>query len=167
MDKEINEISFNQFKLTPRDLRVEDLKPGLILKFKTELPKERHEELIQLYKTHDFFEVSIGDSETKIMRFGRPFYSEHDNIIKYHIILVSKEYDENVNGDRPVHDSDPNMGNIIAFNNAYIEELENLLIDKKNLNREEIQKLRTKSEKNIPNKKFEFGKLDDVDKYAS
>lgn len=124
MNEKIREISFERFNLTPRNVKIEDLEPGLILRFNTELPRERHRELVNFYKNNDYFEVSINDEKLRIMRFGRPFYSDHKSIIKYHIILVSKEYDKNINGNRPVHDSDPNMRDIIAFNNAYIEQLE-------------------------------------------
>lgn len=166
MTSETKEISFGNFKFTPREFNEENLESGLVLSFKISLPKEQHDELFRFYKTNDYFEVTIDNNRTKLMRLGRPFYSNHDEFIKYKIILVSKEYDENVDGELPFHESDPNMSNIIAFNSAYTEELEKLLIRKSILTEEEVQKLRIKSKQSIDDKKFEFGKLDDVDKYS-
>lgn len=165
MTDNIKSIHFNGFTLKPNYLKIND-RDGLHIKFKTQLPKEMHGELINFMEQSEYFTVKFDDADEVKMRFGLPHYSEHEDIMKYHLVLVSKEYDNNLDERHGnMHPNDPNKNNMIAFNSAYIEALEKKLVENNILTEEDLDKIKEEAKENIYIKKFEMGKIDDITKY--
>src|SRR5699024_10921223 len=126
-------IKLRDFKFEPYEIAVDDLAPGLILKFKAKIPMEKHDDLFNLKcqtkERNDYFDVYIDNNQPIKMRFGKLRYSLHKDEAKYYIFLVSKEYSENIYKDKfPPHGLA--IRETVAFHQAYIEALESLLIQK-------------------------------------
>ena len=170
MKNNIKSIEFDGFKLEPYDVQIEQT-DELFLKFKTKVSIEEHTKLKKFirdyrYLDENYFEVDLGSQKTETVRFGRPVFSVHGNTVKYHLVLVSREYDlflEERNG--KVYADDIQREKIIARNSAYIDALENVLIKKGILSESEILDIRKEAQKNISTKKIEMRKVEDIDRF--
>lgn len=155
----IDDIEFNPYKYKER----EDKTGAIISKFKIEIDENKNKKIIELWKQQKYFDVvrkGINNNPIK-MRFGKLYWSEVNNNIKYFITLVEDKYDENKNKIGS-NQFERNQRDNIAFNRAFMDELVSVLIDKEILQKNEVEKIKNNAEESYMDNYLNLYKIDNV-----
>jgi hypothetical protein len=133
------------------------------------LTLDEFEQLKAIYFGEIYFPVirrGIND-DPKEMRFCKIIWSKDEEIIKFKIYLVDKQYDAGRGGSLGLFE--PEMSNVksmLAGNTERLAALLKLLEEKELLTSEEIDRIKTVSDKDYDSRMLEFERVRDIDKYA-
>ena len=134
------------------------------------LTVDEFERLKAIYFGDIYFPVirrGIND-ETKEMRFGKIIWSKDEEIIKFKIYLVDKQYDAERGSALGLFE--PEMSNVkhtLADNTENFAALLKVLQEKNLLTSEEIERVKTVNDKDYNSRMLEFERVKDIDKYAN
>lgn len=134
------------------------------------LTSDEFDQLKTIYFGDIYFPVTrkgIND-EPKEMRFGKIIWSKDEDIIKFKIYLVDKQYDTGRGVSLGLFE--PEMSNVkhtLADNTEKLAALLRMLEEKSLLTSEEIERVKTVSDKDYNSRMLEFERVKDIDKYAN
>lgn len=157
----ISGIEFSPYEYTERFD-----KDSLIIKAKVKSLASKIDKLIKKTKKETYFTVIRKgiSSEPKTMRFGKTVWSKHGNFIKYDFLLVDKTYDDKKSKFKGFYNHEiDNMQDLLAYISNYVEELTDLLVDKKAFSAKEIEVVKNKAKKRQSEKIREFYRVKDID----
>ena len=160
----IESLIISDIELYPYEYTERFDKNALVINAKVKLPPTQISELLEKAKNEIYFPVvrkGIND-EIKTMRFGQLFWSKHEDVVKYHLILVDKSYEESKN---EFHQKMINTQNSLTYTSNSLDGLVELLVAKKLLSVKEIESLANKAKDHIFEKTREFYEVDDIDLY--
>jgi len=172
--REVEELHLKKLLINDKEYEVlrysEEVEKNnsIIINTILKLSEEEKDTIISLQRHNQiYFDViSLGIRDYSItMRFGKIYWSKHEDYYKADITLVENKYDEEKNNiyDRMLVE----QGNLIAKLSEQIEYnklLEEILIEKNLLSEKEVIEMNKKAKENYSNNVWQFTLIDDVEK---
>ena len=142
-------------------------KNAIIITVIVKTTEEEREKMIEVIGDQKYFEVIRNDIDKKptIMRFGMNFWSKHDGYIKRKLTLVGKEYDDTKSSNvfKGLVPEISKMRELVAQNTQYIQVLEEILLKKEYLTKDEIDEIHEKVGKDYTKVMRQYYLVDDVE----
>jgi hypothetical protein len=112
-----------------------------------------------------FYVVRVGrDEERREMRFGKPFWSQHDSYEKHEVILVDRACDQGKKGSRWPGGPDSFKETASVIRTAeQMNALLRLLYERGRLSQQDIDQVRNVSKEQVFDGLLEFERVDDLD----
>ena len=167
-DFHIDSLTVGGVNFYPYSYKEEFIHDGLRIEVKVKLSEFEFAELKKLIEKNDYFKVirhGISD-EPREMIFELPFWSKHEETIKYKIILKEKKcFETQKNFFDQSSQWISNMSLLLAKQDGILKELLAILISKNLLTNEEITIIEEKASKQTLDRQIDFCRVEDIDEF--